>query len=86
MSIKKGEKSLTNIIIDDIMPLKSLRVIKGGGEMISNTAQDQERATKLLLCVQKLSRLSGETQEQILQIVNGMCIMAQLDESKRNPA
>lgn len=54
--------------------------------MISNMAQDQERATKLLLCVQKLSRLSGETQEQILQIVNGMCIMAQLDESKRKPA
>lgn len=54
--------------------------------MISTTAQDQERATKLLLCVQNLSRLSGETQEQILQIVNGMCIMAQLDESKRKPA
>lgn len=49
-------------------------------------AQDRERATKLLLCVQNLSRLSGETQEQILQIVNGMCIMAQLDESKRKPA
>lgn len=49
-------------------------------------AQDRERATKLLLCVQNLSRLSDEKQEQILQIVNGMCIMAQLDESKRKPA
>ena len=77
---------MTNIIIDDIMPLKSLILIKGDGEMISTTAQDQERATKLLLCVQNLSRLSDETQEQILQIVNGMCIMAQLDESKRKPA
>lgn len=54
--------------------------------MISSTAQDRERATKLLLCVQNLSRLSDETQEQILQIVNGMCIMAQLDESKRKLA
>ena len=54
--------------------------------MTATTTATASQDTQLLDCIRVLSQLAPDTQRKIINVLTGMCTMAQLDTLQRNPA